>query len=208
MPATPATLPAARLAVLDAIRGGARTVNDLAAHLQVTDNAVRLHLAALERDALISRGVLRSGQVGQPAAGYELTPAGELALSSAYAPALNALVAALGARLEARTARSVFLDAGRRLADQIPSQATGSLNDRVHACASLLESLGGKIDVTSTRGKAMLKGAGCPLASAVRTEPATCYIVEALLKKHAGVNATQHCQHGDHPACHFEITSE
>lgn len=201
-------LPAARLAVLDAIRGGARTVNAMAEKLSVTDNAVRLHLAALERDAFIARGVVRSGQVGQPAAEYELTPAGELALSTAYAPALTALVAALGARLEARSARSVFLDAGRRLADQLPSHASGSLNERAHACAALLESLGGKIDVSSVRGKATLQGTGCPLAGAVRTEPGTCYIVQALLEKHAGVGAVQHCQHGEHPACRFEITSD
>ena len=79
-PATSA-LPPARHAVLDLIRRGARTVNTLAEALRISDNAVRVHLVALERDGLIVRsGLVRSGAAGQPAAEYELTVAGELAL--------------------------------------------------------------------------------------------------------------------------------
>jgi predicted ArsR family transcriptional regulator len=200
---------APRLAVLDGIRRGAMTVNALAEMLGVTDNGVRLHLASLERDCLIEReGVRRSGQAGQPAVEYHLTPAGEVSLSSAYAPALAALTAAIGARLETRSSRGVFLDAGRRLADQIPPARGGSLSERAHSCAALLESLGGSVEVNTARGKATLKGAGCPLAAAVRAEPGTCYMIEALLEKHAGVHAAQRCDHGTHPACRFEISGE
>jgi predicted ArsR family transcriptional regulator len=206
MSGIPSSLPPARLSVLDGIRRGALTVNALAEMLGVTDNGVRLHLAVLERDGLIQRAsVRRSGQVGQPAAEYTLTSAGEVALSSAYAPALQALAEALGARLEARSVRSVFLEAGRRLADRLPSSHQGSLSERAHSCAALLESLGGRVAVSTTRGKATLTGSGCPLAAAVRGEPATCYLIEALLEKHAGVSAVQRCEHGEHPACRFEI---
>jgi predicted ArsR family transcriptional regulator len=182
-------------------------VNALAEMLGVTDNGIRLHLAALERDGLIQRGGLqRSGQAGQPAAEYALLPAGELALSSAYEPALTALVGALGAKLKARSARKVLVNAGRRLAAQVPAGQGGSLSERAHSCAALLESLGGRVDVMTTREKAVLTGSGCPLAAAVRAEPATCYMIESLLAKHAGVSAEQRCDHGAHPACRFEIT--
>lgn len=208
MPGTP-MLPPARLSVLDGIRRGSRTVNALAERLGVTDNGIRLHLSALERDGLIQRGgVHRSGQAGQPAAEYELLPAGEVALSNAYAPALTALIAALGAKLKARSARKVLVNAGRRLAAQVPQGRGGSLNERAQSCAALLESLGGKIDVTTApgTGTVTLTGSGCPLAAAVRAEPATCYMIESMLEKHADVNVAMRCQHDAHPACRFEIS--
>lgn len=198
---------AARLSVLEAVRRGHRTVNAMSAELGVTDNAVRLHLAALERDGLVQRsGTLRSGRAGQPAAEYDLTTAGELALSRAYPPALTALVSALAERLDARTMRALFADAGRRLAEKSGVGAAGSLAERAEACASLLEALGGSVTMTGTRREMLLKGAGCPLASAVREEPATCVLVESLLATHGGVDVTQVCEHGDHPQCRFRVT--
>lgn len=209
MPKAPAALPAARVAVIDCVRKGSATVNAIAAELGVTDNAVRLHLAALERDGLLRRrGMVRSGQAGQPAIEYEITPAGETALSSAYPQAFTALVAALGERLDARAMRAVFLDAGRRLGEHLPSAESGNLAARATSCAKLLESLGGSVTVKQGRGRATIQGAGCPLASAVRAQPATCSLVEALLARTSGLAVEQKCQHGDHPACRFEAIME
>lgn len=199
---------AARLSVLEAVRRGHRTVNALANELGVTDNAVRLHLTALERDGLVARsGTLRSGRAGQPAAEYDLTTAGELALSRAYPSALTALVSALAERLDGRSMRAIFADAGRRLAEVAsPAPAAGTFAERAEACASLLETLGGSVSLTASRREALIKGAGCPLAAAVREEPATCVLVEALLAKHGNVDVTQVCEHGDRPQCRFRLT--
>jgi predicted ArsR family transcriptional regulator len=207
-PTAAATLPPSRHAVLDLIRRGARTVNPLAEGLRISDNAVRVHLVALERDGLIVRsGLVRSGGVGQPAAEYELTIAGELALSSAYPSALVAIASAIGEKLDARARRALFLDAGKRLATTMHNRDSGSLPVRAEACAELIESLGGSAKVVAGRGHATLEGTGCPLASAVRAEPATCALVEALLESHAGVQAEQQCRHGQHPACRFKLTA-
>jgi predicted ArsR family transcriptional regulator len=208
MPQAPG-IPAARLAVIACVQRGSTTVNAIAESLSITDNAVRAHLTALERDGLIRRGgVRRSGQAGQPAAEYQLTSAGDIALSSAYPPALVALTKAIGERLDARAARSVFADAGRQLADTIPSDVTGSVAARATACAALIESLGGQVQIKHATGRATLVGTGCPLAAAVREEPGTCTIIEALLARHAGVRVVQHCDHGEHPRCRFELSPE
>lgn len=206
-PATP-TLPPARHAVLDLIRKGARTVNALAEGLGITDNAVRVHLVALERDGLIVRsGLIRSGAAGQPAAEYELTQAGELALSAAYPAAMVALASAIGERLDPRARRALFLEAGQRLAATMVGRDAGTLAARAAACAALIESLGGSAEVTTNRGHAMVEGTGCPLAAAVRGEPATCALIEGLLEGHAGVRAEQLCDHGDRPSCRFRLTA-
>lgn len=201
-------LPASRHAVLDLIRKGDRTVNTLAAALRISDNAVRVHLIALERDGLIRRsGIVRSGTVGQPAAEYELAPAGELALSTAYPAALVAVAAATGDRLDLRARRALFLEAGKRLAESMAPREGGSLQERAESCAALIDSLGGSTTLSSARGSATIQGAGCPLAAAVRSEPATCYLIEGLIEAHGGVQAEQLCAHGDRPACRFRLTS-
>jgi predicted ArsR family transcriptional regulator len=206
--ATSPSLPPSRQAVLELVRRGERTVNTLAARLRISDNAVRVHLVALERDGLIKRsGTVRSGAVGQPAAEYDLTPAGEQALSVAYPGALVALAEAMGAKLDARARRTLFLEAGKRLAATMVSRDSGSLQERAGSCAAVIESLGGSAEVTTGRGHAMIEGAGCPLAAAVRGEPATCFLIEGLLEAHAGVSAEQQCSHGDRPSCRFRITA-
>lgn len=207
MARVPGTLSPVRIAVIDAVRGGHRTVNALAAALGVTDNAVRLQLSALERDGLLRRrGVLHSGKAGQPAAEYELTDEGEDTLSKAYQPVLIALVSALSSKLPARTARAIFAAAGRRVEGgdrRVPG--TAPLAARAASCATLIESLGGRATVSVAREQAILEGEGCPLAAAVRAEPGTCFIVESLLEQHAGVRAIQLCQHGPNPRCRFQL---
>ena len=201
-------LPPSRHAVLDLVRRGDRTVNTLAAGLRISDNAVRVHLVALERDGLIKRaGMIRSGTAGQPAAEYDITPAGELALSAAYAPALTAVAAAAADRLDVRARRSLFAEAGRRLAATTNPQHSGSLQERAEHCAALINSLGGSATISAGRGVAVLEGAGCPLAAAVRADPATCYLIESLIEGHTGVKAEQQCTHGDRPACRFKLTT-
>lgn len=201
-------LPPSRHAVLDLIRRGERTVNTLAARLGISDNAVRVHLVALERDGLVQRsGIVRSGTVGQPAAEYDLTGAGELALSAAYPAALTALASAIGDRLDSRAKRALFLEAGKQLAATMPYRRSGSLQDRVESCAALINRLGGSATVSGTRGGPTVEGTGCPLAAAVRSEPSTCFLIEALLESHAGVKAEQLCTHGERPACRFRLTT-
>jgi predicted ArsR family transcriptional regulator len=203
-----AGLPPSRHAVLDLVRRGDRTVNTLAARLRISDNAVRVHLVALERDGLLKRsGMVRSGSAGQPAAEYDITLAGELALSAAYAPAFTAVAAAAAERLDTRSRRALFAEAGRRLAATMKSRDSGSLQERAEQCASIIDALGGSATISAGRGSATLEGAGCPLAAAVRADPATCYLIEALLEGHTGVRAEQQCTHGDRPCCRFKLTS-
>jgi predicted ArsR family transcriptional regulator len=183
-------------------------VNALAVALRISDNAVRMHLVSLERDGLIRRaGLVRSGAAGQPAAEYELTSAGELALSSAYPAAMVALAGAIGEKLDARTRRALFLEAGRRLATTMPVRDQGSLGTKADACATLIASLGGSATLTAGRGHVMLEGTGCPLSAAIRDEPATCALVEGLLERHAGVSAEQLCHYDKRPSCRFRLTA-
>src|SRR5262245_16706050 len=86
--------------VIARLRGGPCTVDELAAELGLTDNAIRQHLTALERDGVVRHaGVRRGPGAGKPASLYEVHPDAEALLSRAYAPALTALLAVLSGEL-------------------------------------------------------------------------------------------------------------
>ena len=102
--------------VLGLLRRGSRTVDELAAGLGLTDNAIRAHLATLERDGLVRQeGQRRGPKAGKPALVYEPTPEAELRLSRAYAPVLAALLEELVDRLPDQETESLLAAVGRRL---------------------------------------------------------------------------------------------
>ena len=62
--------------ILDLLRTRDRTVNELAGELRLTDNAVRAHLASLERDRLVIQSGMKRG-IRKPHTTYGLGPDAE-----------------------------------------------------------------------------------------------------------------------------------
>src|SRR3982750_2351153 len=87
--------------IISYLRGSEATVNDLAEHLELTDNAVRAHLATLERDGLVKQSGLRKGS-RKPHFAYELTSEGEHLFPKAYDALLNQFITVLKQRLNPR----------------------------------------------------------------------------------------------------------
>src|SRR5262245_19414890 len=81
--------------VVTLLRRGERTVDEMAQALGLTDNAVRAHLATLERDGLVRQAGLRRG-TSRPAYAYALTPAAERLFPKAYGALLRLLLDVLG----------------------------------------------------------------------------------------------------------------
>ncbi|MEO7359916.1 MAG: ArsR family transcriptional regulator, partial [Gemmatimonadaceae bacterium] len=95
--------------VVALLRRADLTVDELAAALGLTDNAVRNHLSALERDGLVrSGGVRRGAGAGKPAVVYELHPRTGTLLSRAYPPVLAVLLDVLGEQLSADASEKVL----------------------------------------------------------------------------------------------------
>src|SRR5215212_6909899 len=80
--------------IVTLLRGAVRTVNELAAALNLTDNAVRVHLTSLERDGLVQQKGMRPG-LRKPHYAYELTPDAEQLFPKAYDILLNQLLTVL-----------------------------------------------------------------------------------------------------------------
>ena len=188
------------------IRRGEHTVDEIASAVGMTDNAIRSHLTALERDGIVRQsGVRRSPGAGKPAALFELDPAAEPLLSSAYPPVLAAVLDALVGELPSDRATAVLRDAGKRIAQQIGMRADGSALDRVRAAAAVLTELGGAVDVVQADGALSIRGSGCPLSAAVSRRPELCQAVETLVSEISGLPLMQCCQHGERPSCCFRV---
>jgi predicted ArsR family transcriptional regulator len=216
--------------VLGLLRRGPRTIDELARALGVSDNAVRAHVASLERDRLIQRrGVRPTG--GKPAFAYEVTADAERLLTRAYVPVLTELVRVLEERLGPMELEGVLREVGKRLAASgvapsaeasstpgatTPGSAAGGASSReasrradlaarARAAAAVMTELGGVVDVEERDGRLILRGYSCPLADAVRAHPATCQAAESLVAEIVGVPVRETCDRGERPRCYFEI---
>ena len=198
---------ATRGRLLALLREGKWTVDDLAARLRLTDNAVRFHLSSLEAAGTVRKdGVLRKEGAGKPAELYMLTPDAEESFSRAYAPVLAASVAELRETMSTTQLVAFLMRVGRRLAKSVPSQS-GSLPHRVNGAAELLNALGGVTTVEKSGSTFHIIGRACPLSRAVEADHCVCAAVTALVAEVVDADVTERCDRSGRPRCHFEIST-
>ena len=101
--------------ILALLRSENRTVNELAAALNLTDNAIRAHLVSLERDGLVQQHGTRAG-TRKPHAAYGLSSEAEHIFPKAYGPLLNHFVTVISNRLTPRTLRATMHEVGAAVA--------------------------------------------------------------------------------------------
>lgn len=195
--------------VLALLRRDNMSADELAASLGLTDNAVRAHLATLERDGLVQPiGERREGRVGKPATLYAVTGEVETLLSKAYLPLLTALLAALGKRLTPPKLAELLRDVGSRIAADAGS-TTGTLAERVQAASSLLNQLGGlsAVEEVDSGQSYLIQSRGCPVGTAVKTRPEVCEAIVALVAELTGAEVRSCCKREGQPSCCFEVHS-
>ncbi len=184
------------------LRRGVSTVEELARELALTDNAVRSHLAALERDGLVVQSGLRRGG-GKPAFTYALTPDAERLFPKAYGALLRLMLDVLAERLPPDSLAALLREMGHRLAAG-QATSTGDLRARVDGAIALLGELGGLATVEERGEGFVILGCSCPLAAAVEGHPETCLLAEALLADVIGFSVHQTCD-TEGLRCRFEV---
>src|SRR4051812_29626252 len=100
--------------IVGLLRRSGMTVDELAAALELTGNAVRAHLARLERDGIVMRASMRRG-LSRPAVVYGITAEAECALSRAYVPVLTQLLHLLARKLQPAGLGALMRQVGRGL---------------------------------------------------------------------------------------------
>jgi len=192
--------------ILALLRTENRTVNELAATLNLTDNAVRAQLLSLERDGLVQQRGTRPGK-RKPHAAYGLSTDAEHVFPKAYGPLLAHFVTVISNRIDRPTLRASMREVGRAIAaDYLDRWKGRSRRERIKAALDLLHDLGGLAKIDERDGKQFIYGRnGCPLAAVTADHPEACLIVESLLSKVIGVPAKKCCDYGETPRCCFEL---
>ena len=197
-----------RARMLALLREGVWTVDDLAERLELTDNAVRFHIDALDRAGTVQKqGVRRSAGAGQPAVLYALSAVGEEEFSRAYAPLLIAFLQELHERMSSAQLVGLLKRVGKRLAPK-PDAGSLSLAARVNNAASLLNDLGGVTTVERRGANYRIVGRACPLSRAVEADHCVCAAVTSLVAEVVDANVTESCDRSGRPKCCFEISSD
>lgn len=182
---------------------GRRTVEELAQALGLTDNAIRAHLAALERDGLVRQGGLRRGP-NRPAYDYELTPEAERLFPKPYGAVLAQLLDVLRTQTPTVDLEAALREVGHRLAaGHVPP--AGPPRERVARALRLLGDLGGVADAEERDGGFVVRGFSCPLDAAAAADARVCKLAETLLADVTGLPVTERCDHTDAPRCRFEV---
>ncbi len=188
------------------LRRAASTVDELAQALHLTDNAVRAHLATLERDGLVRQAGVRRGS-GKPAQIYHLTQEAEQLFPKAYSPVLRSLLDSLSASLSSAQLVEVIQCAGQRLAAQW-SVPPGEFRARLRSALDIFNQLGGLTELEELPESYIIKSASCPLAAIAPDHPEVCRLTQTFLSSLIGVPVEEHCQRGQAASCLFILAKE
>jgi predicted ArsR family transcriptional regulator len=192
-----------RAEVVEQLRRGIGTVSELAQHLGLTDNAVRAHLFALERDGLVQRQGSEAGK-RRPHDLYHLTSRAQKLLAQASDASLSALIAAMKRRLSRARVRTLLQSGGSELAARF-ANAGRTLSARVRSAARVLNAIGGSARVEKTEDGFCIRSRGCPLSAVVCEHAEACLFVEKFLASLIGAPVREHCSRGKQPRCRFLI---
>lgn len=203
---------------------GHATVAELAAELDLTDNAVRAQLIRLRKEGYVRlEGKRRSG--GRPAHVYGLAPRAQEAFPDGGPAVLVQLLATLQDRMDPAEVDRVLEDTGRRIARHLredgtdpafpgvgdaPEPTDGAIGEASplapEEALELLWALGGQPRAERKDGVLEITSPTCVLGPAGRSSEKGCEIGRALLEELLDAPVERRCDHEDGWArCGFEV---
>jgi DeoR family suf operon transcriptional repressor len=193
--------------IMELLRRGPMTVDELATALGLTRTAVQAQLVALQRDEMVEQRGSRRG-ISKPARRFGVTTQAELLFSRAYVPILTQLIHVLAQRLSGTDFDAIMHEVGRRAMAGRAVAPQGPLRDRVATASSLLNDLGGLSEVDEEDGLFIIRSHGCPLAAATAEHPEACNALESMLSEFVGAKVTKCCDRYDRVRCCFEVARD
>jgi len=194
--------------IVGLLRRKGRTVSELAGILELTDNAVRAHLTALERDGLVRQsGYLKGPR--KPFQFYALTNEAEQLFPKGYGMLLRQVLTTLVERDGQPRVEELLRDVGRRLAQGHAERLRSlPLEQRLEEAVAILAELGGLAEVEVEDGTAFLQGYSCPFAEVLPDRPEVCSMAETFLSEVLGCEVVDMCSkggEGEPPRCRFRV---
>ena len=192
--------------IVTLLRTGELTAEDIAKRLGLTQSAVRIQIAAMERDGVVRRVGKRPG-ITRPSHLFELTPEVEQLLSKAYVPVLTHLIDVFAESLPAQQVEMLLRRTGTALANDVsPGKiSSGRLKQRVGKASELMNEHLGALTYVEGNGGISIRGAGCPLSALTGKHPGMCLAMETFVSEIVGVPVRECCDRKNRPRCCFEI---
>ncbi len=189
--------------IIELLRRGPRTIDEVASAVGLTRTAVRAQLAALQQDGSVEARGTRRG-TSKPSQTYGVTAQAELLLSKAYIPILTQLFRVLADRVPGEEFDAMMRAVGRRLMiGRVPQQ--GTLRERATAGSTLLNELGGTTEVVEENSHFLIRGHGCPLSAVTTQHAEACSTIESLLTEFVGLPVVKRCDRYERRRCCFEV---
>ena len=188
------------------LRDSNKTVNELAAALNLTDNAVRAHLLSLERDRLVMQSGLVKG-FRKPQFAYGLTDEARHLFPKSYDSLFNQLLSVLKNRLSPNSLKDILYEVGRKIGSKNSPAPEESLEARLDNTLEALEELGGAAKVIKEDGKTFIKSESCPFAESVAEHPEVCQLTRSVIEEIVGKPVKEVCSRQPFPQCCFEINT-
>jgi len=191
--------------IVGLLLGKPQTIEELAAQLDVTKNAVRAQIALLQRERIVEvQGSVKSGR--RPAAVYGVRQGADVHGSRAYPVVLASLVRVLVEKMPQKEFRAVMRELGREMAAAAP-RSSGSARQRVAGAVQYLRSLGSRMELVEEKGRIVVTSTNCPIGQLTAHDVHACMMMESLLGGLTGLTVAERCDHAGHPRCRFEITA-
>ncbi|MGB7208279.1 MAG: ArsR family transcriptional regulator [Pyrinomonadaceae bacterium] len=186
------------------LRMSARTVNEIAERLKLTDNAIRAHLLTLERDGLVEqKGAIKGFR--KPHYAYGLTDEARHLFPKPYAFVLNKLIGVLKGTLSRSAVFETLRRVGKDIADSSQSRNGADLDARLDETLKTLELLGGAAKVVRENGTVTIQSESCPFNEVVSEHPEVCKVAESMIEEIVGTRVKEACHRNGSPKCCFEI---
>ena len=184
------------------------TVDDLSTQLQITRNAVRQHLAALERDDLVRRGETKPSG-GRPEQLYLLSDRGAEMFPRRYSWFSELLIEAMAADIGREAVGAKLHQMGRAVGQELLA-SKASLSDRaarIAAMADIMKELGYAAEVTSPPADNTIAANNCVVHHLAAKFPEVCHFDLGLIGAFTDANVDhQECMVRGGRMCRFKLT--
>jgi predicted ArsR family transcriptional regulator len=195
--------------IVESLKRGPMTVIELSTEHGLTPNAVRQHLARLERDALVTETSSRRGPT-KPSVVYALTSEGDRLFPQRYDVLLNAVLNEVRRGGGPEAVASLFRNIGERSARKNAHRFEGKdTAGRITEVVKILGEQGVLADVEQQSEGFVLREHNCPFKETAVAHPQVCTVVHTLLEQALPVRAQQRTSiaRGD-DACEFLLPVE
>ena len=164
------------------------TVEDLSKGLGITDNAVRQHLMALERDGMVARGETQSTG-GRPEHLYRLTTSGQELFPRHYSWFAELLINSLREEQGTDALRERLEGMGKAVGRQVAGRIVGvkDKRERIRALSGIMRELGYQSGSIGQEEKwPTIEATNCVFHTLAKCYPEVCYFDLAMMSEVVG----------------------